>query len=164
MRPVAASACGGSTWRRCCSRAGCCGARSVSARCGSAPRRAPEMSSLARYIVRTVLAYTTLVLLVLIALGALFLFIGQQDDIGTGGYTVRQAELFVALNLPSYVADLLPVAALIGTLLGLGHLANGSELVVMRASGVSTLQFCRWLAIAGVVLAALMVLTAEFVA
>ena len=68
----------------------------------------------------------------LIALGALFLFIGQQDDIGTGGYTVRQAALFVALNLPSYVADLLPVAALIGTLLGLGHLANGSELVVMR--------------------------------
>jgi lipopolysaccharide export system permease protein len=122
------------------------------------------MSSLARYIVRTVLAYTTLVLLVLIALGALFLFIGQQDDIGTGGYTVRQAALFVALNLPSYVADLLPVAALIGTLLGLGHLANGSELVVMRASGVSTLQFCRWLAIAGVLLAALMVLTAEFVA
>jgi len=122
------------------------------------------MSSLARYIVRTVLAYTTLVLLVLIALGALFLFIGQQDDIGTGGYTVRQAALFVALNLPSYIADLLPVAALIGTLLGLGHLANGSELVVMRASGVSTLQFCRWLAIAGVVLAALMVLTAEFVA
>jgi len=92
------------------------------------------VSSLARYLVRTVLGYTALVLLVLIALGSLFLFIGQQDDIGTGGYTIREAAIFVALNLPTYIAQLLPVAALIGTLLGLGHLANGSELVVMRAS------------------------------
>jgi lipopolysaccharide export system permease protein len=122
------------------------------------------VSSLASYILRTVLGYTMLVLVVLIALGALFLFIGQQDDIGTGGYTVREAAMFVALNLPSYVAELLPVATLIGTLLGLGHLATGSELVVMRASGISTLQFCRWLAIAGVLLAAAMVLISEFVA
>ena len=34
-------------------------------------------------------------MLVLLALGALFLFIGQQDDIGTGGYTASQAMLFV---------------------------------------------------------------------
>jgi lipopolysaccharide export system permease protein len=122
------------------------------------------MSALARYLIRTVLGYTLLVLMVLIALGALFLFIGQQDDIGTGGYTARQAALFVALNLPSYVAELLPVAALIGTLLGLGHLAGGSELVVMRASGVSTFQFCRWLGLAGVFLAVGMVLVGEFVA
>ena len=122
------------------------------------------MSSLARYVVRTVLGYTALVLLVLIALGSLFLFIGQQDDIGTGGYTIREAAIFVALNLPTYIAQLLPVAALIGTLLGLGHLANGSELVVMRASGISTLQFCRWLAIAGTVLALAMALVSEFVA
>jgi lipopolysaccharide export LptBFGC system permease protein LptF len=101
---------------------------------------------------------------VLIALGSLFLFIGQQDDIGTGGYTVREAAIFVALNLPTYIAQLLPVAALIGTLLGLGHLAKGSELVVMRASGISTLQFSRWLAVAGAILAVAMVLVSEFVA
>jgi len=122
------------------------------------------MSSLARYLVRTVLGYTALVLLVLIALGTLFLFIGQQDDIGTGGYTIREAAIFVALNLPTYIAQLLPVAALIGTLLGLGHLANGSELVVMRASGISTLQFSRWLGVAGAILAVAMVLVSEFVA
>jgi len=122
------------------------------------------MPILARYLVRNVLGYTGLVLLVLLALGALFLFIGQQDDIGTGTYAVTDALTFVALNLPTYLAQLMPVGGLIGALLALGNLARGSELVVMRASGVSTLQFCRWLAVAGVVLALVMVLLGEFVA
>jgi len=122
------------------------------------------MPILGNYIVRTILGYTALVMLVLLALGALFLFIGQQDDIGTGGYTATQALVFVALNLPSYLFQLLPVGALIGALLGLGNLARGSELVVMRASGVTTLRFCAWLGLAGFILAVLMVGLGEFVA
>jgi lipopolysaccharide export system permease protein len=100
----------------------------------------------------------------LLALGALFLFIGQQDDIGTGSYSATQALMVVAVNLPSYVFELLPVAGLIGALLGLGNLARGSELVVMRASGVTTLRFCVWLGLAGLMLAALMLLVGEYVA
>jgi lipopolysaccharide export system permease protein len=119
---------------------------------------------LGRYIVRTVLAYTALVMLVLTALGALFMFIGQQDDIGTGSYTATQAILFVALNLPSYMVQFLPVAGLIGSLLGLGNLARGSELVVMRASGVTTWRMCAWLGLAGVILAAFMFVIGEYVA
>jgi len=122
------------------------------------------MGLLGRYIVRTVLGYTGLVMLVLLALGALFLFIGQQDDIGTGGYSATQAMLFVLLNLPSYLFQLLPVAALIGALLGLGNLARGSEVVVMRAAGVTTLRFCTWLGVAGLILAVLMVGLGEWVA
>jgi len=119
---------------------------------------------LGNYLVRTVLGYTALVMVVLLALGALFLFIGQQDDIGTGTYSASQAMLFVALNLPSYLFQLLPVGALIGALLGLGNLARGSELVVMRASGVTTGQFCRWLGVAGLLLAVAMIGLGEFVA
>jgi lipopolysaccharide export system permease protein len=122
------------------------------------------MTILGNYIIRTILGYTALVMLVLLALGALFLFIGQQDDIGTGGYSASQAMLFVALNLPSYLFQLLPVGALIGGLLGLGNLARGSELVVMRASGITTAQFCLWLGIAGFILAIVMVGLGEFVA
>jgi lipopolysaccharide export system permease protein len=122
------------------------------------------MGVLGRYVARTVLAYTGLVMLVLVALGALFLFIGQQDDIGVGSYTSSQALLFVALNLPSYLFQLLPVAALIGSLLGLGNLARGSELVVMRASGVTTWRMCLWLGGAGLILASLMFVVGEYVA
>ncbi len=119
---------------------------------------------LGRYVIRTVLGYTALVMIVLLALGALFMFIGQQDDIGVGNYTATQALLFVALNLPSYLFQLLPVAALIGSLLGLGNLARGSELIVMRSSGVTTLRFCIWLGTAGLILASLMFVVGEYVA
>jgi lipopolysaccharide export system permease protein len=122
------------------------------------------MPILGNYVVRSVLAYTMLVLLVLIALGTLFLFLSQQDDIGTGDYSSTEAMIFVALNLPTYIAQFLPVAALIGSLFALGNLARGSELVVMRASGVTTLRFCGWLAMAGILLAAIMVLLGEFIA
>jgi lipopolysaccharide export system permease protein len=120
--------------------------------------------TLGGYIIRTVLGYTGLVILMLLALGALFLFIGQQDDIGTGGYTLLEAAKFVALNLPSYLFDLLPVGALIGALLGLGNLARGSELVAMRAAGVTTARFCAWLGAAGLLLAVLMFVIGEFLA
>jgi lipopolysaccharide export system permease protein len=123
-----------------------------------------RMSVLSRYIVRTVLAYTGLVTLVLAALGALFIFIGQQDDIGVGTYTATEAAWFVVLTLPSYLCQLLPVAALIGALLGLGNLARGSELVVMRASGITITRFCVWLGFAGALLALLMLVVGEFVA
>ena len=119
---------------------------------------------LGRYVIRAVLGYTLMVMIVLLALGALFMFIGQQDDIGVGNYTATQALLFVALNLPSYLFQLLPVAALIGSLLGLGNLARGSELIVMRASGVTTARFCVWLGTAGLILGALMFVVGEYVA
>jgi lipopolysaccharide export system permease protein len=119
---------------------------------------------LGRYLVRTVLAYTALVLGVLLALGALFLFISQQDDIGTGSFTSTQAMLFVALYLPTYLFQLMPVGALIGAMLGLGNLARGSELVVMRASGVTTARLCLWLGAAGLILALVMTGIGEVVA
>lgn len=122
------------------------------------------MPILARYILRTVFAYTALVLAVLLVLGGLFLFINEQDDIGTGSYTATQAMTYVFFNLPNFACQLLPVAALIGSLLGLGNLARGSELVVMRASGITTSRFCAWLAVAGLVLAVLMAGVSEFVA
>ena len=122
------------------------------------------MSILARYILRAVLGYTALAMLVLLALGALFLFISEQGDIGTGNYTASQAMMFVLLSLPTFAGQLLPIAALIGALLALGNLARGSELVVMRASGITTARFCWWLAVAGIILAVLMVSMSEFVA
>ena len=122
------------------------------------------MPILARYVLRTVFAYTALVLVVLLVLGGLFLFINEQNDIGTGNYSSAQALTYVGFILPTLATQMLPVAALIGAMLGLGNLARGSELVVMRASGVTTLRFCSWLAVAGLVLAVLMAGVGEFVA
>jgi len=95
------------------------------------------MTLIDRYILRTVLGMTGLVVSVLLVLAALFTFIGEQGDVGQGRYTELSALTYAALNLPQQTWELLPIAALIGSLLGLGVLARGSELTVLRSSGVS---------------------------
>ena len=85
-----------------------------------------------RYIIGTILRGVGLVGAIVLVLGGLFLFMEQQDDIGVGRYTTADALLFVVLNLPQQVWELLPITALIGALLALGNLARGSELTVLQ--------------------------------
>jgi lipopolysaccharide export system permease protein len=124
----------------------------------------PGVNIIDRYIARTVLAYTLMVTAVLITLASLFTFIGQQDDIGTGTYDVGNAFLYTALTLPQQLYESLPIAALIGGILGLGNLARDSELTVMRAAGVSVARLGASAALAGVVLLAAMWVLGEYVA
>ncbi|MCZ8130674.1 MAG: LPS export ABC transporter permease LptG [Steroidobacteraceae bacterium] len=107
------------------------------------------MTLLDRYLARQILWYTLLVMAVLMTLSALFLFLGQQDDVGTGTYDMGDALFFTALNVPQQFFQLLPIGALLGALIGLGNLARGSELVVIRAAGVSTLRLAGAAALAG---------------
>lgn len=122
------------------------------------------MSVLDRYIVRSILGAVLLVMSVVLALGALFVFIDQQDDIGVGHYTAVSALWFTLLNLPQQAYELLPITALIGSLLGMGSLARGSELVVIRATGISTLRIAGAAAIAGAVLIGVELLLGEVLA
>jgi lipopolysaccharide export system permease protein len=117
-----------------------------------------------RYLYRTVLIYTAMAMAVLLTLGALFLFISQQGDIGTGSYGAGDAFLFTILNLPQSAFELLPIGALIGALMGLGNLAAGSELVVTRASGVSVWRIAWPVGVAGVTLALVMYGIGEYAA
>ncbi len=119
---------------------------------------------MARYIIGAVLKYTLLVMAVLMILTGLYLFITQQDDIGTGDYQVVDAFFFVALNLPQNAFELLPIGALIGALLGLGNLARSSELIVMRSAGVSVARIAAWVGLAGIILAAGTWVLGEYVA
>ena len=113
---------------------------------GIAERLAPEnsaMNLLSQYMMRTILASTALVLVVLLALAGLFEFIAELDDI-KGDYQTPQAILFTALRLPNLAFEMLPVAALIGSLLGLGALAGNSEIIVMRSAGSSVRGLPVW--------------------
>ncbi len=122
------------------------------------------MNLLDRYVIRAVLGGVAIILVVLLTLGAMFLFAGQQDDIGQGTYTAVDALWFVLLNVPQQVYELMPIAVLIGALLGLGQLARGSELTVMRAAGLSVWRIAGSVAMAGVLLMALAVVCGEFLA
>ena len=122
------------------------------------------MNTLDRYLYRTVLVYACMALAVLVSLGGLFLFISQQNDIGVGNYSAGDALLFTFLNLPEQAFELLPIAAMIGALMGLGHLASGSELVVIRASGVSVWRVAWPVGLAGFTMALAMYTIGEYVA
>lgn len=122
------------------------------------------MKILDRYLVGTVLLYSAMVLSVLLTLGGLFVFIGQQDDIGVGDYGAADALLFSLLSLPQQAFELMPIAVLIGALLGLGALARGSELVVVRAAGVSVMRTAGAVAIGGLVILIFTVAIGEFMA
>lgn len=69
-----------------------------------------------QYMMRTVFTSTALVLLVLLALAGLFEFIAELDDT-RGDYQTAQAILYTLLRLPNLAFEMLPVAALIGSLL-----------------------------------------------
>jgi len=122
------------------------------------------MNILDRYLYRTVLVYAFMALAVVITLGALFLFISQQKDIGIGNYGAADALIFTLLNLPEQAFELLPIAAMMGALMGLGNLAAGSELVVTRASGVSVWRMAWPVGLAGVTMALAMYTLGEYVA
>jgi lipopolysaccharide export system permease protein len=95
------------------------------------------MNKLQRYIARITTLNILLVLSILVGLFLFFMFIDQTDDIGEGDYTALVALYYVALQAPRWIYELFPVSVLLGTLIGLGILANNNELSVMRAAGVS---------------------------
>jgi lipopolysaccharide export system permease protein len=122
------------------------------------------VNTLDRYLFRTVLLYTFMAMAVLLVLAALVLFITEQSDIGVGSYSAGDAFLYTLLNLPQTAFELLPIGAMIGALMGLGHLASGSELVITRASGVSVWRIAWPVGIAGATLALVMFCIGEYAA
>ena len=95
------------------------------------------MKILDRYLAGAVIGGTLLTLGVLLPLMGFFLLAEEIDEVGENGYRFADALLFVALVLPRHTYQVFPIATLIGALVGLGSLASRSELVAMRAAGVS---------------------------
>lgn len=121
------------------------------------------MRKLDRYVGWTVFSAIALVLVVIVGLDAIASFIDESDDISET-YGFLQVSWYILLTLPGRFYEYIPFAALIGCMLGLGQLATTSELVVMRASGVSIGRLV-WIAMKPALLIAIMgFLLGEFVA
>jgi lipopolysaccharide export system permease protein len=76
-------------------------------------------------------------------LQVLFSYIGQLGEL-KDQYRALDALHYIVWESPRYLYELLPVAGLIGAVVGLGTLASSSELVVMRAAGVSLWRIVGW--------------------
>ncbi|MEZ5561934.1 MAG: LPS export ABC transporter permease LptG [Gammaproteobacteria bacterium] len=117
-----------------------------------------------RYLFTTILGTTAMVLAVLLSLGGFIELVGQLDDIGVGGYGLVNAIGWVLMKLPAVLFQLLPIGVLLGSLLGLGMLASRSELIVLRAAGMSPTGIARAVLVTGLVFAVVGGLLGEFVA
>lgn len=97
------------------------------------------MRKIKRYIAASVTSAIAVVLFVVVALDFISELVDQLDKV-EGNYTLVEAFIFAGLLVPASVYDYLPLASLVGCLIGLGVLANTSELTVIRAAGVSVVQ------------------------
>ncbi|MFT7561396.1 MAG: lipopolysaccharide export system permease protein [Flavobacteriales bacterium] len=97
------------------------------------------MSKIKSYIASIVWFSILGVLFVILALDFISDFVEQLSNL-RGDYTLIEAVIYVFLYIPSSLYDFLPLSALVGCLIGLGILANTSELTVIRAAGVSVSQ------------------------
>jgi lipopolysaccharide export system permease protein len=117
-----------------------------------------------RYLGRTVAGAAALVMLFLLTAFSFFGFLDELNDVGRGSYSVLAAAEFTLLRVPVIAYQLFPVAALIGTLLGLGTLVGNSEMVVIRSAGVSLGRTILAVMKAGLVLTVIAILIGEFLA
>jgi lipopolysaccharide export system permease protein len=122
------------------------------------------MKTLTRYIGREVLFATFLIFVALLLLFAFFDLIHELGNVGKDGYPLGRALLLVGLGIPSHTYELVPTAALIGTLWAMAQLVANSEYTVMRASGGSLTQITLAIVRVGIPLAIATFLAGEFLA
>lgn len=109
------------------------------------------MKILQRYFAVNIMQAVFFVLIAFLALTAFMDLTGELPAVGQGGYLVQHAFLYVALLLPGHVYEVMPVAALIGTIYAMSQFAASSEFTIMRASSMSTRQAMAMVAKIGIV-------------
>ena len=119
------------------------------------------MKILDRYIGQSIILGVVPVLVIFIVLYELFAFVGEVDHIGRADYTVWSAIEYSLLLIPQHIYELFPLSMLLGTMLGLGRLANSNELVVIRMAGVSLLRIVGSIMKTAIVLMLLAILIGE---
>lgn len=122
------------------------------------------MKIITKYLGITIITYILLVMLLLFGLLAFIEFTREFSNIGTGYYGLLQVLTYVSLMLPSGVYLFFPMAGLLGCVIALGLLASHSELIVMRAAGVSLVDVTVAIAKAAMILIVVMLVIGEVLA
>jgi len=117
-----------------------------------------------RYIGKTIFNTIMVTLFMLVSLSGIIKFVDQLRKTGQGEYTAVGAGLYTLLSVPKDIEIFFPMAALLGALLGLGTLAQRSELMVMQASGFTRLQIAASVMKTAIPLVLLTMAIGEFVA
>lgn len=123
------------------------------------------MTILSRYLWRNLLASILVTWIALSLLFGLFDFLAELGDVDSKTrYGTAQALLYVLYRFPRTLYTNFPYAVLIGSLLGLGNMAANSEIVAMRAAGLSIMRIVMITLQLGVLLSCLAFALGEWLA
>jgi lipopolysaccharide export system permease protein len=93
-----------------------------------------------RYIAKTLLIYSLVVMLVWLCIYSFFNFLSELNSVGTSNYTILEAIKYTVLRTPEVAYDQASPVILLGCVLGIGHLATTSQILIFRVSGLSVLR------------------------
>ena len=99
--------------------------------------------TLSRYVKKNAFFAIVGAVIALWGLQLLFSYLSELDAISES-YSYWQALQYIGYRSPQFLVQFIPTGALLGAVVGLGLLANKSELVVMRAAGVSIYRIVLW--------------------
>lgn len=119
------------------------------------------MKTLAKYLAKEIASSTLVVFVALLMLWAFYDFLQELPSLRQ--LNVAQLMILIGATVPSYSYELLPIAALIGTLFALAQLASNSEYSVMRTAGVSVAQIAAVVTAVGLGIASVVFVVGEYV-
>ncbi len=102
-----------------------------------------NLKVLSRYVKINALLAIIAAVIGLWALQLVFSYLSELDSLDDS-YTMAEAIKYIFYRSPYFLEQFMPTGALLGAVVGLGLLANNSELVVMRAAGVSVYRIVGW--------------------
>jgi lipopolysaccharide export system permease protein len=121
------------------------------------------MKTLDRYIGLSFARGFLLVLVVLVSLFSFLELVAQLNKVGRGSYQLLDAFVFVGFMVPRQIIDLIAICALLGSIIGLGSLADKGELLAVLAAGWSVQRVCLSVLASGLVIMVGAGVIAEFV-
>jgi lipopolysaccharide export system permease protein len=122
------------------------------------------MITIDRHVAVHVLGLSAVVAFGLVAIYTFINFVTDIDDIGQGDFGIWQLVVYTGMLTPAVLYTLMPLIAMMGTLMGLGSLASQGELTAMRAAGLSIFRIGGAAMYAGLVLGLLSVALGDFLA
>lgn len=92
----------------------------------------------------------------------LFDYLAQLEDV-KDGYSYLDAFYYIVLSTPQSLQEYMPIGGLVGAVVGLGLLANNSELTVIQASGLSRFHIVAWVIQPAMIFVLIGLLLSQFV-
>ena len=71
-----------------------------------------------RYIAKTIMTYTLVVMLVWLSIYSFFNFLSELDSVGTANYTILEAFQYIILQMPEVAYEQASALILLGCILG----------------------------------------------